>query len=197
MKQGSELISLDSKSAFEKLFRSNYTRLCIYAESLLHDRELVEDLVQGVFCELWEKREKLEIHDSLNAYLYRAVYNAALNLLKHEKVKLSFVEFVNRHTIREENNTEYFFDREEQGYLLDELNRAINTLPDQCREIFLLSRFAGKKSMDIANSLNISVRTVETQLYRAMKHLRSELAHLRNADILLFFLWGTANRFGM
>ena len=197
MKQGSELISLDSKSAFEKLFRSNYTRLCIYAESLLHDRELVEDLVQGVFCELWEKREKLEIHDSLNAYLYRAVYNAALNLLKHEKVKLSFVEFVNRHTIREENNTEHFFDREEQGYLLDELNRAINTLPDQCREIFLLSRFAGKKSMDIANSLNISVRTVETQLYRAMKHLRSELAHLRNADIWLFFLWGTANRFGM
>lgn len=189
MDQDRESISLGSKVAFEQMFRSNYTRLCIYAESLLHDREVVEDLVQGAFCELWEKRDKLKIHDSLNAYLYRAVYNAALNVLKHEKVKLGFIEFVNKHGIKEENNIEHFFDREEQGYLLEEINRAIDTLPEQCREIFLLSRFGGKKSVDIARSLNISVRTVETQLYRAMKHLRSELAHLRNADILLFFLW--------
>lgn len=193
MEQSKESIVWDNKVAFEQIFRSNYTRLCIYAESLLHDREVVEDLVQGVFCELWEKREKLKIHDSLNSYLYRAVYNAALNLLKHEKVKLGFIEFVNKHGVRGENNIEYFFDREEQGYLLEEINRAIETLPEQCREIFLLSRFAGKKSADIALALEISVRTVETQLYRAMKHLRTELAHLRNSDILLFFLWRDTN----
>ena len=179
----------DSRESFEQIFRNNYIRLCIYAESLLHDRAVVEDLVQGIFCELWEKREKLEVHDSLNAYLYRAVYNAALNLLRHEKVKLGFVEFVNKHAVKEENNIERFFDREEQRYLSEEINRAIDALPGQCREIFLLSRFGGMKSADIALALNISVRTVETQLYRAMKYLRSELAHLRNADILLYFLW--------
>lgn len=63
-------------------------------------------------------------------------------------------------------------------------------MPDQCREIFMLSRFEGKKSQEIALDLNLSLRTVEAQLYRAMKRLREELAHLKNSTLLLFILAG-------
>lgn len=186
MEQLMESIAQGNRTAFEKLFRTYYVPLCVYAESLLHDKEQAEDLVQGIFCDLWEKRAKLHIHESFQSYLFRAAYNAALNLLKHEKVKSEFLKFVREHEVAGENNTESFFLREEQSFMLNEINRAIEALPGQCREIFLLSRFAGKKSADIASTLGISVRTVETQLYRAMKQLRVALSHLRNADIYLF-----------
>lgn len=180
------------KEAFEQLFREWYVRLCVYAESMVHDRDQAEDLVQNMFCMLWERRESLNIRESLKSYLYRSVYNAALNSLKHEKIKLAFWEFTQEHGMKDENNIEHFIDKESQEALMQEINRAVEALPEQCREIFLLSRFVGKKSSEIADMLNISVRTVDTQLYRGMKRLREELSHLkdREALFLLYFLKG-------
>lgn len=177
------------KAAFEQLFRDWYVRLCVYAESIVRDRDLAEDIVQNVFCTLWEKRLGINIRESLKSYLYRSVYNAALNSMKHEKVKLAFFQFMNEHGAKGENNIEYYFDEENQNVILREINTAIEALPEQCREIFMLSRFAGKKSTEIASILNISVRTVETQLYRAMKRLREDLSHLKGSEIffLMFF----------
>lgn len=177
-------IAKGDKKAFEQLFRDWYVRLCVYAESIVRDRDLAEDLVQGIFCMLWEKRDRVDVRESVKSYLYRSVYNSALNTIKHEKVKIAFLEFIRKHEKEEDNDIERFFDSEDQNIVLKELNRAIETLPDQCREIFLLSRFAGKKSAEIASELDLSVRTVEAQLYRAMKRLREELSHLRQGLIL-------------
>lgn len=177
-------IAKGDKKAFEQLFRDWYVRLCVYAESIVRDRDLAEDLVQGIFCMLWEKRDKVDVRESVKSYLYRSVYNSALNTIKHEKVKIAFLEFIRKHENEDVNDTERFFDSEDQSIVLKELNRAIETLPDQCREIFLLSRFAGKKSAEIASELDLSIRTVEAQLYRAMKRLREELSHLRRGLIL-------------
>lgn len=177
-------IAKGDKKAFEQLFRDWYVRLCVYAESIVRDRDLAEDLVQGIFCMLWEKRDRVDVRESVKSYLYRSVYNSALNTIKHEKVKIAFLEFIRKHEKDEDNDIERFFDSEDQNIVLKELNRAIETLPDQCREIFLLSRFAGKKSAEIASELDLSVRTVEAQLYRAMKRLREELSHLRQGLIL-------------
>lgn len=177
-------IAKGDKKAFEQLFRDWYVRLCVYAESIVRDRDLAEDLVQGIFCMLWEKRDRVDVRESVKSYLYRSVYNSALNTIKHEKVKIAFLEFIRKHEKEEDNEIERFFDSEDQNIVLKELNRAIETLPDQCREIFLLSRFAGKKSAEIASELDLSVRTVEAQLYRAMKRLREELSHLRQGLIL-------------
>ena len=171
------------KKAFGQLFRMWYVRLCLYAESIVRDRDMAEDLVQNLFCMLWEKREEIDIRESMKAYLYRSVYHAALNSLKHEKVKLAFWEFIQKQGSKDENNIEYFIDKENQEIVFKEINRAIDGLPFQCRQIFLLSRFSGKKSQEIAVELGISVRTVEAQLYRAMKRLREELAHLRGSAI--------------
>lgn len=177
------------KTAFEQLFKDWYVRLCIYAESIVRDRDMAEDLVQNVFCMLWEKREGIDIRESLKSYLYRSVYNSALNSLKHEKVKLAFFELIRKHGVKDENNIEYYFDEESQKELMNEINGAIESLPEQCREIFMLSRFSGKKSMEIALMLDISVRTVEAQLYRAMKRLREDLSHLKNSEILFFIFF--------
>lgn len=177
-------IAKGDKKAFEQLFRDWYVRLCVYAESIVRDRDLAEDLVQGIFCMLWEKRDRVDVRESVKSYLYRSVYNSALNTIKHEKVKIAFLEFIRKHEKEEDNDIERFFDSEDQNIVLKELNRAIETLPDQCREIFLLSRFAGKKSAEIASELDLSVRTVEAQLYRAMKRLREELSHLRQGLVL-------------
>ncbi len=183
------------KKAFEQLFRMWYVRLCLYAESIVRDRDMAEDLVQNLFCMLWEKRGEIDIRESMKAYMYRSVYHAALNSLKHEKVKLAFWEFIQKEGSKDENNVERFIDKQNQDVALKEINRAIDTLPFQCRQIFLLSRFSGKKSQEIAAELDISVRTVEVQLYRAMKRLREELSHLRGAAIFwLFFLYGNRNR---
>ena len=174
------------KEAFEQLFKQEYTRLCLYSESFVRDSQVAEDVVQTVFCLLWEKREEIEIRESLKAYLYRSVYNTAMNALKREKVKRSFIEIAQQNQAFDENTTERFFDMEFQEELMGELNRVIDSLPEQCREVLMLSRFAGKKSSEIAAVMGISVRTVETQLYRAMKKLREELSFLKYREILFF-----------
>lgn len=184
-----EAIGKGDKKAFERLFMEWYVRLCVYAESIVRDPDAAEDLVQNVFCRLWEKRGIVNIHESAKAYLYRATYNACLNVLKHEKVRLAFFEFLEAQENKHENNVEHFFDEENRNAVIREINRAIETLPEQCREIFVLSRFAGKKSLEIAEMLNLSVRTVEVQLYRAMKRLREELAYLRNSEILFLIIF--------
>lgn len=181
-----DAIAKGDEAAFERLFREMYTRLCVYAESLVRDHAQAEDMVQGVFCNLWEKREKLDVSVSVSSYLFKAVYHEALNVLKHERVKADFARFIEERGEQSENNVENFFLRESRDEVVAEINRAIDSLPEQCREILLLSRFSGKKSADIAELLHLSVRTVETQLYRAMKQLRVKLKHLRNTDVFLF-----------
>ncbi len=184
-----EAIVKGDKKAFEQLFRKWYVRLCVYTESIVHDPDVAEDLVQNIFCMLWEKRTLVNVRESVKSYLYRSAYHASLNVLKHEKVKLAFAEFLQKHGEQDENNIDCFFDDQNHQMLVREMNRAIAALPQQCREIFLLSRFAGKKSVEIAEMLHLSVRTVETQLYRAMKRLREELGHWRNAEILFCIIF--------
>ena len=103
-KKGGVVSDWKDEAAFEKLFREWYAPLCGYAESLLHDRDASEDVVRGVFCTLWEKRETLRVEESVKSYLYRAVYNAAINMLEHEKVKAAFARFLHEREEAGENN---------------------------------------------------------------------------------------------
>lgn len=183
------VIQRGDKKAFEQLFREWYVRLCLYAESIVRDRDMAEDVVQNVFCGLWEKRQEMQIRESVKAYLYRSVYHAALNTLKHEKVKSAFLDFIQKQGSIAENNIEYLMNQENHDRLVLEVNRVIGRLPEQCRDIFRMSRFEGMKNQQIAFELNISVRTVEVQLYRAMKRLREELQHLKGYRLFLLFLF--------
>lgn len=165
--------------AFGEAFHQHYPGLIVTAIKLVMDTQVAVDMVQGVFLQIWERRDRLEIHGSFQAYLQQSVRNAGLNYLKQEKIR-------NQHhhnytfRIAELYTTGLYAEPEEkiiEKELLDDMHLAIQSLPEKCRQVFELSRFSGKTNKEIASLLNLSVRTVETQIYLALKTLRKELDH--------------------
>ena len=157
---------------FELLFKEQYEKLCAIANQYLKDLEAAEEVVQSTFVRFWETREKLNIEKSHTAYLSTAVRNGCLNQLKHLKIKEAYKEDNKREMEYEELRTE-----ESNGdELVDKIKSAIEKLPEGRRKIFVLSRYEGLKYKEIAERLNISVKTVENQMGSALKFLKSHLA---------------------
>lgn len=177
-----------NEKEFEGIYRKMYVRLCVYAESIVDDADMAKDIVQQVFVHLWERVDSIE-WTGIQAYLFRCVYNAAMNVIRHERVRHEFMEFLQNQKVDEEENNPLFSVQNDREYLIQRVNELITAMPEQMREIFLLSRFSGKKSAEIAIELNLSARTVENQLYRAMKYLKEKLntADKRNLLLLSFF----------
>jgi RNA polymerase sigma-70 factor (ECF subfamily) len=155
---------------FEANFHEYYEALHRYAFSLIRDSEEAKDIVQQVFIKFWEKTEDLEVHASVKSYLYRSVYHQCLNKVRDQKVRL-------RHAagVLKENTEAVFLDetvaKETQARIL----QAIESLPAQCGIIFKKSRFEEKKYGEIAAELNLSVKTVEAQMSKALKLMREKL----------------------
>jgi RNA polymerase sigma-70 factor (family 1) len=158
--------------AFEMLFKTYYQPLCRYATSYLKDADGAEEIVQAAFIGLWEKRKSITIETSLKSYLYRAIRNSCLNELKHEQVKQKY--FANESLKGEAQSApaDHLAIHEE---LEDKIRAAIQTLPEQCRLIFTMSRFEELKYQEIADQLNLSVKTVENQMGKALKIMRVQL----------------------
>lgn len=161
-------ISNGSEQAFNEAFDLYYSRLCFFADQVLRDFDLSRSVVQQVFVDLWIKRDRLQV-DSLKSYLYQSVRNATLDVLKHKKAESKYLS-----TLEKEEPVQ-IADRMEEAELANRINRAIQNLPEKCREIFVLCRFEELKYAEIAAQLNISVKTVEMQITIAMKKLRKEL----------------------
>ena len=162
-------------SVYKALFRRYYPYLLFYATRLVGEEE-AEDIVQDVFVELWRRRDTVEIGDQIQAFLYRAVYTRALNVLKHRNVEDGYCAAM------EEINQ-----RIEDRELRKEIYDAINELPDKCKEVFKLSYLHDMKNKEIADVLGVSLRTVEAHMYKALKYLRSRLDYLW--FILFIFLF--------
>jgi RNA polymerase sigma-70 factor (family 1) len=158
--------------AFEMLFKTHYKPLCRYANSYLKDPDGAEELVQATFIGLWEKRTFISIESSLKAYLYRAVRNSCLNELKHEQVKQKYLA---QESIRGEKLADSADHLAIHSELEKKIREALDTLPQQCRLIFTLSRFEELKYQEIADQLNLSVKTVENQMGKALKLMRIQL----------------------
>lgn len=165
----------------DRIYLEHYDALYRYAYTMLNDEILAEEMVHQVFLKILEKGRPLAIHTSLKAYLYRSVNNECLNYLKHQKVKNAFTLFNVRTAGRQTETPAAALQLRE---LEQQLRKAINGLPEQCRTIFQLSRFEELKYAEIATQLNLSVKTVETQMSRALKKLRTQLA-----DYLPLILW--------
>ena len=174
-----DLIKKGNHKAFELVFKSYYSRLCTYAFHYTQQLEIAEDLVKDTFVLLWEKQESIEIKSSLSGYLFRSVHNACINYLQREKKKhfnLSIEEIQALELkIKQPLSPDYSI-----GHLLaseteNQIEIEIEKLPDQCREIFKLSRFEGLSHKKIAEKLHISENTVKTQIFRALKKLREAI----------------------
>lgn len=173
------LIRQGDEAAFDILFRRYYGSLVGLAESMLRTSAVAEEVVQDVLLELWRRRETLVVTDTLRAYLFRSVRNRSLNELRRGKVEKAGEPYA-----RGELSTPATAPTDLAN---EELSRAINAavtaLPDPCREVFEMSRTHGLKYAEIADTLGVSVKTVEARMGRALKELRERLANwLPNAE---------------
>lgn len=177
-------VKLGDEKAFESLFKFYYQRLCNYACSMVGDVAEAEEVVQQVFINIWDKRDNIFIDTSFQSYVYRAVNNTCLNKIKQKKV----------HGLHHENlklELPQSIESTSEAVLSEELRAAINDavdlLPEQCRLVFQMSRFDGKKHQEIADELELSIKTVENQIGKALKHMREHLREYLTFAIIL--LW--------
>lgn len=170
------------QTAFELLFHFYYPGLVMYSTQFTADRMEAEEIVQDFFVRFWQKHQQILLTDSLKSYLFLSVKNGCLNYLKHKKVEEKYIqkmtELSNRHIA-------YDPDLYVASELQEKVKNAIDLLPEKCREIFIMSRIQGLKNEEIATNLNISKRTVETQISKALKVLRVELKDYIGLMILL------------
>ncbi|PMD88462.1 RNA polymerase sigma-70 factor [Siphonobacter sp. BAB-5405] len=156
---------------FEQLFKTHVKKLHAYAYTLVKDDVMAEEMVQNVFCRLWEK--KLLIRESTTGYLYRAVYHESLNYLKHVKVEQSYLQYAQRELNDRPQQPTHTLELVE---LEERLNQALRDLPEKCRTVFHLCRVEELKYQQIADLLEIPVKTVENQMGKALRFLRQQLA---------------------
>jgi len=165
---------------FEQLFKQYFQELHHYAFRFFAESEVAEEVVQQVFIKIWEKNAWKDIHSSAKAYLYRSVYNESMNMIKREKVRKRYMV---EDTAGLEASVAPF---ESSRDLEAQLHKALLGLPEKTRVVFQMSRFEDLKYREIADQLNLSVKTVEGHITRALKHLRISLGEYLALFIFLF-----------
>lgn len=167
------LYNWTNKNGFETVFREFYGSLCSYAFTFINDKDVCEDIVQEVFVKLWDSKETTSIETSLKSYLFQAVKNASLNLIKHTKI-------VGDYRMHNQREIEYAEQTDVNETMTNELAERIRLniekLPPERKKIFILSRYENLKYKEIAEQLGISIKTVENQMGKALATLRTELA---------------------
>jgi len=158
----------DNQKSFEEIFQIFYERLLNFCIVYIKDKAYAEEIVSNVFLKLWMKRKDLNI-GNLDTYLFIAVKNMSLNHIKqYSRLRLVYVEDTGVYEIKNLHDPGKELERRE---LIFKMNQAIETLPLQCKIIFKLVKEEGLKYKEVAQILDISPRTVETQLVRALKKL--------------------------
>jgi len=169
-----ELLSKDSDTAIRSIFEQYYKSICIRIHRMIRDKAQTEDLAQELFLDLWKKRNDIKIKGSLNAYLSVAARNKTLNWIKANKIRnFSPIEELEQDSGQE--GAQQLMELEE---MKNHIDAAIDLLPEKCKLVFILSRFEQLSYKEIAKNLDISQKTVENQISKALKLLR--LALLKN-----------------
>ncbi len=161
-------------TAFEKLFYQYCQNLINFAYRFAKDTQIAENIVQDVFLKIWQNREQLEPSKNIKIYLYTAVKNRALKLQRHIEVERHYTENINGTNF----STPTPEDKKIQNEIEESICQAITQLPEKAGIIFSMNRFDNLTYKEIAKIQNISIKTVETQMGRALKFLRNQLSHL-------------------
>jgi RNA polymerase sigma-70 factor (ECF subfamily) len=167
-----ERIRAGDEGAFDSVFRTHYSHLVRMAQSVVRERALAEEIAQEVMLELWRRRESLQLEQTFRAYLIRSTRNRALNHIRHQRI-------VEREAASAavDPRTSPSPEDEVLGVELERAVRdAIDGLPEDCREVFQLSREQGLKYAEIATVLDVSIKTVEKRMGQALAQLRERLA---------------------
>lgn len=170
----------DNQAAFEKLFNRYKKKLYYFSLNYLDDNAEAEEVVQSVFVRLWENRSTLNETMSVKNFIYKSTVNACYNTLKKKAVRNQYFE---NEMISPDENIDRSLDEIYYKDLKRQIDTILTSLPPQQQKIFNLSRFEGLSHADIAIKLNLSVRTVENQIYRALKIIKDNL----KAELFFWF----------
>lgn len=155
------------------LFKAHYDELCRYAFSILKDQDVAEDVVQQLFIKLWEKRNSVGEIDNIRSYLFRSTFNMSLNEQKKmQRMPKSDEDLVLNNSLQSSDNSSNLLASNE---LQERIDSAMMVLPEKCREVFHLSRSEQLSYKEIAEQMNISIKTVENQVGKALRIMREEL----------------------
>ena len=165
-----KLIKQDDQLAFKQVFYKYIDPLSHFVSFYIHDFDIAEELVMDLFSFIWENRKTLEIKITLKAYLFQAAKNRCLNAIRDRKATVS-LDDINGQDTPQVSITDSL-ETEELNNLIQE---AILSLPEKCREVFLQSRTKNLTNQEIAESMDISVKTVEAQITKALKQIRKFL----------------------
>ncbi|RKR83330.1 RNA polymerase sigma-70 factor (ECF subfamily) [Mucilaginibacter gracilis] len=176
LKKGDErALTLIYQRHWQSLFRSSF--------NLLKDKAACEDIIQEIFIKIWDRRATLEIQVSLKAYLY-----AAMRYEVYRQIKIGNVREDIFDAIYERLHTPAAYGNLEHKELLQQINSIVDTLPDRCREVYKLSREEQLSHKEIAERLDISTKTVENQITKALNHLRTSLGSVLSLELVIYLL---------
>ena len=174
-----ERVRADDEQAFEALFDAYVEPLCAFAYSYVESQAAAQEIVQDLFCRLWERRRALEVPRSVHAYLYGATRNRAINYLRNRRVERAFLSrALGDETARQERLPAAPAEQEQKlnaEALAEAVERAVAAMPVRCREVFTLTRDQQLTYTEVAAVLRISPKTVETHMGRALAFLRRRL----------------------
>ena len=175
----------DDMKAYETLFRRYYEPLFYYANKYVRLREEAEDVVQGVFSRLWEKRKSFKVDSvEVQPYLYTSVKNACFNFLKVRKRTTEVSETYLDTAVAKTATPDEEFDR---NRMMARIHQALDALPAKRRAIFVMSRFEDKSYKQISEETGLSIKTVENHIGRALKELRETLGEFAKLAMLMIF----------
>lgn len=160
----------------EEVYLRLFPRLCVFAEKMLKDSDFAKSVVQEVFLVVCEKKDKLLINNSIEAYLIKAVYNRCLFYRRESAIHQRHLSKINYKQITDYIQDEIF--DEEIIFKLKLLDKAINSLPEQCRKIFLLNKKEGLSYAKIAVLMGISVKTVDNHISKALKKIKEYIGNI-------------------
>jgi len=176
-------LKLGKQDALQSIFKQYYKYLLVTACNITGDQVIAKDLVQDVFFEIWKKRERLTIESSLKAYLRKAVANRSLNYLKAQKRFDWGDDHFDAQTPTNELSAQKQLETNDLQHLI---NQTIDKLPPKCKAIFALSRFEKFSHKEIASQLDISTKTIENQITKALKVIRAAVEQYNKLVVLIW-----------
>jgi len=164
------------------LFKAHFAGLCYFAQKYVKDFEAAKEIVQDAFLNLWEKRDNIDLDRPVKSYLTMIIHNKCTNYLRDNRKFDNYILHVeNLLDIPEYEDADTFVQKELEA----KIEIAINELPEKCREVFVLNRYENLKYQEIADRLQVSVKTVEAQMSKALQHMRIRLAEYVSVLLLI------------